>query len=227
MPDEYVIITAGGKGTRMVSDLPKQFMELNGLPVIMHAIRAFTDYAADVSIILVLPVDGMDEWFRIRGKYPLKAAIQTCGGGATRFQSVKNGLEMIAGEGLVAIHDAARPLVSAELISRCFRAAGRHGNAIPVIPVQDSMRELNGKDSRPADREMFRLVQTPQVFDVSLIRKAYGQAYHPSFTDDATVAEAYGAKIHLVEGERKNIKITTTEDLVVAEALGPHRSPDL
>jgi 2-C-methyl-D-erythritol 4-phosphate cytidylyltransferase len=225
MPDEYVIITAGGKGARMGADLPKQFLELAGLPVIMHAISAFSNYSSDINMILVLPDDGMDEWNRILGKYPLKAAFQLCGGGETRFHSVKNGLKMIAGDGLVAIHDAARPLVSTELISRCFREAALHGNAVPVIPMQDSMRELNGAINRPANRDVYRLVQTPQVFDVALIRKAYGQAYRLSFTDDATVAEASGAQIHLVEGERRNIKITTAEDLAVAEALGPHSLP--
>ena len=219
MSKEYVIITAGGKGTRMGSEVPKQFIELNGLPVIMHTIKAFTNYSSDINIILVLPEDGMDEWDRIIKKYPLETEFHLCTGGEKRFDSVKNGLELIEGEGLVAIHDAVRPMVSEKLISDCFLTAAKEGNAVPAIPVQDSMREVSGDHCRPAKRDAFRLVQTPQVFDISLIKKAYEQAYRSSFTDDATVAEALGAKIHLVDGEKKNIKITTQEDLIVAKAL--------
>jgi 2-C-methyl-D-erythritol 4-phosphate cytidylyltransferase len=218
MANEYVIITAGGKGSRMGSDIPKQFMELNGLPVIIHTIKAFSDYSSDIKVILVLPEDGMQEWGRINEKYPIKTKIYLCTGGEKRFDSVKNGLELVEGEGLVAIHDAARPLVSSRLILKCFQTAAKEGNAIPVIPLQDSIRELNGAENRPANRDVFRLVQTPQVFDISLIRKAYEQAYRSSFADDATVAEALGAKIHLVEGEKRNIKITTQEDFLIAKA---------
>lgn len=218
MHKEYVIITAGGSGVRMGSDIPKQFMELNGLPVIMHTIKAFARYSSDINIILVLPEDGMDEWDRILKKYPLEVTFHLCSGGEKRFDSVKNGLELVEGDGLVAIHDAVRPLVSSRLISKCFQTAAKEGNAIPVIPLQDSMRELNGEENRPANRDVYRLVQTPQVFDISLIKKAYEQAYRSSFTDDATVAEALGAKIHLVEGEKRNIKITTQEDFLIAKA---------
>lgn len=218
MAKEYAIITAGGKGSRMGSDIPKQFMELNGLPVIMHTINAFIDYSSDIKVILVLPEDGMQEWGRFNEKYPIKTKIHLCTGGEKRFDSVKNGLELVEEEGLVAIHDAVRPLVSTRLIIKCFQTAAKEGNAIPVIPLQDSMRELNGEDNRPANRDVFRLVQTPQVFDISLIKKAYEQAYRSSFTDDATVAEALGAKIHLVEGEKRNIKITTQEDFLIAKA---------
>jgi 2-C-methyl-D-erythritol 4-phosphate cytidylyltransferase len=160
----------------------------------------------------------MEDWDRIIKKHPPDIVFHLCAGGEKRFDSVKNGLELVEGEGLVAIHDAVRPLVSTHLISKCFHAAAKEGNAIPVIPLQDSMRELNGKDNRPANRDAYRLVQTPQVFDIILIKKAYEQAYRPSFTDDATVAEALGAKIHLVEGEKKNIKITTPEDFLIAKA---------
>lgn len=218
MSNEYVIITAGGKGTRMGSDIPKQFLELNGLPVMMHTIKAFSDYSKNIKFVLVLPEDCMDDWARIEGQFPLKIDYKICPGGDTRFDSVKNGLGMIEGDGLVAIHDAVRPLISVSLISECFLLAAQTGNAIPVIPLQDSIMELSGDESRPIDRDKFRSVQTPQVFDLGLIRKAYEQAYRSSFTDDASVAQSFGAKIHLLEGEKRNIKITTQEDLLLAEA---------
>lgn len=198
--------------------MPKQFTELSGLPLIMHAVKAFYDHSPDIIITLVLPEDGMDEWERIIKRYPLKVDYRICAGGKTRFDSVKQGLEMVDGEGLVAIHDAARPLVSVSLIGRCFHAALEKGNAVPVVGLADSVREIMEDGSRPSDRERFRLVQTPQVFDVAVIRKAYEQAYCASFTDDATVAEAFGVKINLVEGEKRNIKITTPDDLIVANA---------
>jgi len=214
---EYVIITAGGKGTRMGSDVPKQFLDLQGVPVIVHSIRAFKQYSSNISIIVVLPDGAIDHWTEIAEKYEIGA--KTCMGGDTRFASVKNGIELISDTGLVAIHDAARPMVSAALISKCFLDAAQHGNAVPVLPLSDSIRELSGEISRPADRDRFRLVQTPQVFDVSVIEKAYQQAFRTSFTDEATVAEAFGTKIHLVDGEKRNIKITTGEDLMVASSF--------
>jgi 2-C-methyl-D-erythritol 4-phosphate cytidylyltransferase len=218
MRKEYVIITAGGIGTRMDSGIPKQFKELNGLPVIMHSIKAFSDYSHAIKLIIVLPSGHMDKWNSIIEKFPLSLDYKVCAGGETRFESVKNGLDLTEGDGLVAIHDAVRPLVSISLISQCFLAAAEHGNAIPVMPLADSVREISGKESRPADREKIRLVQTPQVFDVALIKKAYVQAYRTSFTDDASVVEAFGSKIFLVEGEKKNIKITTAEDVIIANA---------
>jgi 2-C-methyl-D-erythritol 4-phosphate cytidylyltransferase len=218
MPNEYVIITAGGKGSRMGSDTPKQFMELNGLPVILHTIKAFADYSSNISFVLVLPEDCMDDWAKVVEEFPQNIDYVVCPGGETRFDSVKNGLGMIDGDGMVAIHDAARPLLSVTLISDCFLLAAQKGNAIPVIPLQDSMREISGDESRPVERDKFRLVQTPQVFDVSLIKKAYEQAFRTSFTDDATVAEAFGAKINLLDGEKKNIKITSPEDMLIAKA---------
>lgn len=219
MLKEYAIITAGGKGTRMGSDLPKQFMPVDGLPMIMYSIRAFKSYSDRIAIVLVLPEDAMAAWDRILGQYPPGIGIRIAAGGETRFSSVKNGLELTGDTGLVAIHDAARPLVSAALINRCFRHAEKSGNALPVIPLTDSLREISNDESRPANREHFRRVQTPQVFEAGLIRKAYEQAYRPSFTDDATVAESLGVKIDLVEGEERNIKITHPHDIAVAEAL--------
>lgn len=218
MSKEIVIITAGGKGLRMGSETPKQFIELNGLPVILHTINAFAKYSRNIQIVLILPEDHMDEWQQLTEKYSIDIDYRICAGGETRFDSVKNGLQMLDDEGLVAIHDAVRPLASVSLISACYLLAAEKGNAIPVIPLQDSIREVHGDESRPIDREKFRSVQTPQVFELGLIKKAYQQAFRTSFTDDATVAEAFGAKINTLEGEKKNIKITTPEDLAFAEA---------
>jgi 2-C-methyl-D-erythritol 4-phosphate cytidylyltransferase len=217
MSKEYVIVTAGGTGSRMGSDIPKQFLELNGVPVIVHGIHAFQQYSPNINILVVLPDGAIDHWTEMSDRYKIDA--RTCTGGDTRFASVKNGLDLISGEGLVAVHDAARPLISPALIAQCFLAAANEGNAVPVIPLTDSVRELSNDVSRPAERERFRLVQTPQVFDVSLLKKAYEQAYRTSFTDDATVAEVFGVKIHLVEGERSNIKITTRDDILIASSF--------
>jgi len=218
MQKKYVIITAGGAGTRMDSEIPKQFMELNGLPVIMHSIHAFADYSPTIKLIVVLPSGHMDKWNSILEKHPIPIEYEVCAGGETRFDSVKNGLELIDGEGLVAVHDAVRPLASVQLINECFLRAAQKGSAIPVVPLTDSAREIAGEESRPIDRDKFRLVQTPQAFDLTLIKKAYNQAYRASFTDDASVVEAFGSKIFLVDGEKKNIKITTQEDLLIAKA---------
>jgi 2-C-methyl-D-erythritol 4-phosphate cytidylyltransferase len=219
MPVKYVVITAGGTGTRMGSQIPKQFLEIKGLPVLMHSIKAFLDYSEDLVIILVLPEAEFDTWQSLCKEHSFTFDHILCGGGDTRFQSVKNGLEHVANDGLVAVHDAVRPLVTSKLVERCFADADKNGNAVPVIPVKDSMREVLGEENHPADRNAFRLVQTPQVFDANTLKKAFEQAYRSSFTDEANVVEAMGVKINLVDGEASNIKITTPEDLVVAEEL--------
>lgn len=219
MPDKYVVITAGGLGTRMGAQVPKQFLELNGLPVLMHSIRAFLNYSENINIILVLPEGELESWKLLCDKHGFGFDPQVCSGGDTRFQSVKNGLGYVVNEGLVAIHDAVRPLITSSLIDRCFSEAEKNGNAVPVLPVKDSIREVLGDESHPADRTSFRLVQTPQVFEANTLRRAFEQAYRSSFTDEANVVEAMGVKINLVEGDASNIKITTPEDLVVAEAL--------
>jgi 2-C-methyl-D-erythritol 4-phosphate cytidylyltransferase len=219
MSEKYAIITAGGLGTRMGTPVPKQFLELNGLPVIMHSMQAFAKYSNTIRIILVLPAEWDDGWSMLCEKYDFQLKHAVCYGGKTRFQSVKNGLKHVKTDGLVAIHDAVRPLLETSLIETCYEAAQQMGNAIPAIPLVDSIRELRGGESRPVDRDHFRLIQTPQVFDAALIRKAYDQAYRASFTDDATVLESIGVAIHLVEGNRKNIKITSPEDLIVAKAF--------
>ena len=219
MPDKFVIISAGGKGDRMGTSVPKQFLELEGFPVIMHTIRAFVEYSPQINIIIVLPETGLGHWDDLCNYYNFNIKHQTCTGGDTRFQSVKNGLAMIKEDGLVAIHDAVRPLVSPGLIGKCFLMAEQMGNAVPVTDVTDSVREVNGEENRPVDRSKFKLIQTPQVFEVSLIKKAYEQAYRPTFTDDAGVVEFIGTQIHLLMGEKKNIKITTLDDMYIASAL--------
>jgi len=219
MSDQYVIITAGGSGTRMGTSIPKQFLEINGLPVIMHCIQAFLNYSENINLILVLPSKDTDYWKELCRRHQFNINHKVCVGGETRFESVKNGLELVDGDGLVAVQDAVRPLASQQLINRCFEIASLHGNAVPAIPLKDSFREISGNESRPVDRSKFVLIQTPQVFDIVQIKTAYDQAYRTSFTDDATVAESAGVKINLVEGEPSNIKITTKEDLVLAEAL--------
>ncbi len=172
-----------------------------------------------MNIILVLPEDYIDYWARMGGEYQIDNKLLICPGGETRFDSVKNGLALIEGDGLVAIHDAVRPLVSVSLISKCFKLASQKGNAVPAVPLTDSIREVRGDESCPIDRDKFRLVQTPQVFDVGLIKKAYEQAFRESFTDDANVAEAFGTKIYLLEGEKKNIKITNIDDMITAASF--------
>ena len=219
MPTQYVIITAGGMGSRMGTSTPKQFLELNGTPVIMHSILAFLNYSESIKLILVLPENSVSDWKELCIKHQFNVDHEFCPGGKTRFESVKNGLEHVDDEGLVAVHDAVRPLASQSLIKRCFEEASLHGNSVPAIPLKDSVRETSGNDNRSVDRNKFMMIQTPQVFDTLRIKKAYEQAYRTSFTDDATVVESVGVKINLVEGEHSNIKITTKEDLALAETL--------
>ncbi|MCY7350008.1 MAG: 2-C-methyl-D-erythritol 4-phosphate cytidylyltransferase [Cytophagaceae bacterium] len=220
----FAIIVAGGSGNRMGSAVPKQFLQLAGKPILVHTIEKFLAYSADVQIILVLPQADFPRWTTLKSDYSFihsftHSIIET-EGGATRFQSVRNGLACVEGNGLVAIHDAVRPLVSVEIIGRSFAAAAQHGSGIVAVSAKDSIRQVLGRDKTIAlDRSTLRLVQTPQTFRVDLIKKAFEQPESPLFTDDASVAEAAGFPIHLVEGAYENIKITTSGDLVVAEAL--------
>lgn len=216
---EYAIIVAGGKGTRMRSATPKQFMLLNGLPVLMHTINAFLRYSKDITIILVLPEDDFATWQSICKQHNFNPALILQHGGETRFQSVKNGLAKIEGDGLVAIHDGVRPLVSEDIIGASFRLAAVHKTAVAAVRLKESIRVTDQDNTKAADRSKFRLIQTPQTFDVALIRKAYEIKDEPSLTDDASVAERSGNVISLFEGSYENIKITTSEDLILAEAL--------
>ncbi|MBS1505426.1 MAG: 2-C-methyl-D-erythritol 4-phosphate cytidylyltransferase [Bacteroidetes bacterium] len=216
---EYALIVAGGKGTRIKSALPKQFIELCGKPILLHTIEAFLRYSPALTIVLVLPEEDVSIWETICKKFDVKTPIILQHGGETRFQSVKNGLDKIGGEGIVAIHDGVRPLVSADLIGASFRLAAVHGSAVAAVRLKESIRMTDQDNTKAMDRSRFRLIQTPQTFDVSLIKKAYQIKEDVSLTDDASVAEKSGHVISLFEGSYENIKITTPEDLIVAEAL--------
>jgi 2-C-methyl-D-erythritol 4-phosphate cytidylyltransferase len=216
---EYALIVAGGKGTRIKSVVPKQFIELNGLPILMHTINAFYRYSEKINIILVLPKDDFPLWNQLVEKHHFKKAVLLQHGGDTRFQSVKKGLEKIQGDGLVAIHDGVRPLVSEDIIGASFRLAAVHKSAVAAVRLKESIRVSDPDSTKAVDRSKFRLIQTPQTFPVSIIKKAYEMKEDETLTDDASVAEKSGLTISLFEGSYRNIKITTEEDLVVAKAL--------
>ena len=217
---KYAILVAGGKGLRMGQELPKQFISVGEKPILMHAIQAFYQAEENITLILVLPKEQTEYWQALCELHCFKVPVLIAEGGSTRFHSVRNGLKLIEEEGLVAIHDGVRPFVSAKVIRDAFAAAQEYGGAIPVVDMIDSLREVDGPDvSRPVDRERFKLVQTPQTFRTSLIRAAYEMPYDKMFTDDASVFEAAGNKIHCIAGNRENIKITTPFDLLIAEAL--------
>lgn len=216
---KYIIIVAGGSGTRMNSDVPKQFILIDEKPVLMHTIEKFYHSFSGINIIVVLANQLVDEWKQLCEKYNFNIPHQLTNGGETRFHSVKNGLILVPENAVVGIHDAARPLVSIETIKKTFDAAEKSGNGIPCIPISESIREINGNQNKTVDRNKFVIVQTPQCFHSSLIKKAFLQEYNSLFTDDASVLEATGEKINLVEGNKENIKITTAQDLIVAEVL--------
>ena len=215
----YAIIVAGGKGLRMGADLPKQFLPIGGKPVLMHTLEAFHKADAAMRLILVLPKSQQDYWKSLCEEYAFAIPHQVADGGETRFHSVKNCLALVDEEGLVGVHDGVRPFVSIEVIRRCYAEAARYKAVVPVIDVVETIRMVQGDDSRTVDRNLYKLGQTPQVFDVALLKQAYHQSYIPGFTDDASVVEAYGQKIHLTEGNRENIKITTPFDLKIAETI--------
>lgn len=209
---------AGGSGTRMKQPLPKQFIDLSGKPVLVHTIQAFLAYDPSIAIVLVLPREHVDTWEGIHGAYLPEVPVQVAFGGPSRFQSVKAGLQYVPA-GLVAIHDAVRPLISAEVIGASFESAQAHGSGVVMVPVKDSIRmQVNGS-TLAQDRSRYFAVQTPQTFDVALIKRAFEQEELPTFTDDASVYEAAGGKVWPVAGDYSNLKITTPEDLIVARAL--------
>lgn len=217
--NKYAVIVAGGKGVRMNSALPKQFLPLCDKPILYHTIRAFIDAYADVKIILVLPEDNISYTQMVLQAFTDRIDLTIITGGATRFHSVQNGLQAIDGDGVVFVHDGVRPLLSTSLIHACYDQAVEKGSAIPAIAVSDSMRIVDGEDSRPVDRNKMRSIQTPQTFRTDIILSAFEQEYSDEFTDEATVAEAAGYKVALIEGEKSNIKITTPEDMKVAESI--------
>jgi 2-C-methyl-D-erythritol 4-phosphate cytidylyltransferase len=216
---KYVLIAAGGSGTRINAKEPKQFILINGKPMLMHTIVRFTAYDPSVSLILALPQIHHEYWNRLCSDLGFNIPHILIAGGETRFDTVRNGLSCIQDEGIVFIHDGVRPFVSQETIRKCYETALSKGNAIPVIPVTESVRQLDKNGNFPVNREQYVLIQTPQTFRVSLIQKAYEQEYLPEFTDDASVLEKTGVKINLVEGNRENIKITWPEDLIYAKSL--------
>ena len=216
---KIVLIVAGGKGERMNTDIPKQFLEIKGKPILMHTLDVFQSFDSNMKLILVLPEIQIDFWRELCAKHNFTLQHQIAAGGQTRFHSVKNGLEAVDSPALVAVHDGVRPLVSIETIARCFEAAGKYDAAIPVVDLVDSIRKVSENDSQSVDRNAYKLVQTPQIFDADLLKKAYEQEFSASFTDDASVVEALGTTIHLVEGNRENIKITTEFDLKIAGTI--------
>ena len=218
---DYVIIVAGGKGLRMGSDIPKQFLPIGGKPVLMRTIERFHAYAENLQIILVLPVAQQDYWRQLCEQYHFEVKYQLANGGQTRFHSVQNGLALIPddAEGVVGVHDGVRPFPSVDVIRNCYETARTAKAVIPVIPVVETVRHLEGEGSVTVPRRDYRLVQTPQTFDIQLLKAANRQPYNEGFTDDASVVESYGHQITLVEGNRENIKITTPYDLKIAEVL--------
>ena len=214
----YIIIVAGGKGLRMGGDIPKQFLPIGGKPVLMRTIERFHEYSPTLQIILVLPKAQQDYWRQLCNEYHFNESYELADGGETRFHSVQHGLALIPddAEGVVGVHDGVRPFVSVDVIRRCYETARTAKAVIPVVPVVETLRHIEKGNVYRAD---YRLVQTPQTFDIQLLKAANRQPYQENFTDDASVVEAYGQEVSMVEGNRENIKITTPFDLKIAEII--------
>jgi len=220
--ERYAILVAGGKGLRMGGDIPKQFLPVGGKPVLMRTVEVFRQAYPDIHIILVLPVSQQDYWRQLCQEYRFDVPVQVADGGETRFHSVSNGLKLIPddADGVVGVHDGVRPFVAVETVRRCYEEAVEKGAVVPVIPIVETVRKLC-KDgaSVTVPRDEYKLVQTPQTFRISLLKEAYRQPYSSFFTDDASVVEALGRPVHLVEGNRENIKITTPADIRFVNGL--------
>ena len=218
---DYVIIVAGGKGLRMGGEVPKQFLPVGGKPVLMRTLERFREAMPELQIILVLPKAQQDYWQQLCREHQFAVEYLLTDGGQTRFHSVQNGLALVPddAQGVVGVHDGVRPFVSAEVICRCYEAARESKAVIPVVRVVETVRHLQGASSVTVPRDEYRLVQTPQCFDIQLLKAANKQPYNDGFTDDASVVEAFGYDVKLVEGNRENIKITTPADLKFAEIL--------
>lgn len=227
---DYIVIVAGGKGLRMGGDIPKQFLPVGGLPVLMRTMLRFREYSPELNIILVLPKAQQDYWHSLCAQYQFDMTYQLADGGQTRFHSVQNGLALVPddAEGVVGVHDGVRPFVSVDVIRRCFEQARLQKAVIPVVPVVETLRHIIPESSSTVNspahsvtvpRDEYRLVQTPQCFDIQLLKEANKQPYQDAFTDDASVVEAYGYGVTLVDGNRENIKITTPADLLLAESI--------
>lgn len=215
---DYVIIVAGGKGLRMGGEIPKQFLPIGGIPVLMRTMMRFREYSDDLNIILVLPKAQQEYWRALCEKHNFTIEYQLADGGETRFHSVQNGLALVPddAQGVVGVHDGVRPFVTVEVIRACYETARSQKAAIPVTPVVETLRQMGKGNVYRAD---YRLVQTPQTFDIQLLKAANRQPYTETFTDDASVVEAYGHPVAMVDGNRENIKITTPFDLKIAEIL--------
>jgi len=213
------IIVAGGVGKRMHANIPKQFMKIGGEIILMRTMRIFNDFDDEMEIIITLPQQEIKTWEQLCGDYKFKISHRIVAGGKTRFDSVKNALDTIDEDCLIAIHDAVRPLVAETTIRRAFNRADEKGNAIPVLSANESLRYITASENKSVVRDHYKMVQTPQVFHSQLLIYAYQQDYRPEFTDDASVVESKGIFIETVEGNSENIKITTKKDLDIAEVL--------
>ena len=211
-----IVIVAGGKGLRMGGDIPKQFLPIKGMPVLMRTLQRFHDYDNTMQIVLVLPEAQQDYWQQLCEQYHFNVPYTLANGGETRFHSVKNGNNDVE---YIGVHDGVRPFVSIDTITACYDEASRNGAVVPVIDVVETVRHLEASGSVTVPRSEYRLVQTPQVFDAQLLRRAYKQPYTDFFTDDASVVERFGHTVTLVQGNRENIKITTPYDMKIAEVL--------
>lgn len=216
---KFAVIVAGGSGQRMGSNIPKQFLLLNGKPILYYTLSAFLESYTDLSLILVLPDTHIAKGEEMIQSMPDKNRIKIVAGGATRFHSVKNGLQHISQPSIVFVHDGVRCLISKELIRKCYDYAVVHKSAIPAVAATDSIRIADGDNNKMIDRDKVRIVQTPQTFASEMITNAFQQQYQPSFTDEASVVEANGSPVHLIEGDYNNIKITHPIDLLIAENL--------
>ena len=220
--ERYAILVAGGKGLRMGGDIPKQFLPIGGKPVLMRTIEVFRQAYPDIHIILVLPASQQEHWQQLCREYAFGVPFRIADGGETRFHSVSNGLKLVPddAEGIVGVHDGVRPFVSVETVRRCYDEAVERGAVVPVVSVVETVRQIREDGtSVTVPRDAYKLVQTPRAFRVSLLKEAYRQPYIPAFTDDASVVEALGKPVHLVEGNRENIKITTPADIRFADGL--------
>ncbi len=216
----YAIIVAAGSGSRMHSVVPKQFLLLNGIPVLMHTINAFHNCQAQPRIIVVLSPDSHDYWNELCAEHNFNVPHQLVSGGETRFHSVKNGISLIEeDDAIIAVHDAVRPLITKEIIDESYECAIQYGNAIVAIKSRDSVRQIKNNRSISLIRDEIYLIQTPQTFQAAQLKKAYQQPYVAGFTDDASVVEQTGVNINLISGSYQNIKITFPEDIAIAEFL--------
>lgn len=216
---KYAVLVAGGSGTRMGGTVPKQFLSLAGKPVLLHSIEKFINAFYDIEIILVVNPSFIEDAKKLVQSLSATSKITIVPGGPTRFHSVKNGLQQIKEEAIVFVHDAVRCLVSMSLIHCCYEQAIAKGSAIPAVSITDSVRMLEGNTTKVIDRNLLKAIQTPQTFRSEIVVPAFEQEYNDSFTDEATVVEAAGNEVYLIEGEKENIKITVPADLIIAEHL--------